>query len=116
MAKAVLVMDMPEDCTMCKFWDSNNDECYAVGAAEPWSTDQEKTRADWCPLVELPEKKEELSVEEYEFGGLGKAFVSGWNACLDKISEEPLEKGEASKTNPTGRVMKKNLCKKVISF
>lgn len=39
----------------------------------------------WCPLRKLPEKKEELSVEEYEFGRLGKAFTSGWNACLDEI-------------------------------
>lgn len=25
MAKAVLVMDMPEDCTMCKFWNSKDE-------------------------------------------------------------------------------------------
>ena len=33
----------------------------------------------------LLEREEELPVEKYEFGGLGKAFTSGWNACLDKI-------------------------------
>ena len=33
MAKAVLVMDMPEDCTMCKFWNSKDDECYATQLA-----------------------------------------------------------------------------------
>lgn len=42
-------------------------------------------RHEKCPLQELPEKKEELSIEQYEFGGLGKAFVSGWNACLEQI-------------------------------
>ncbi len=34
MPKAVLVMDMPEDCTMCKFWNSKDDECYATGVEE----------------------------------------------------------------------------------
>lgn len=24
MAKAVLIIDMPEDCTMCKFWNSKD--------------------------------------------------------------------------------------------
>lgn len=42
-------------------------------------------RHEKCPLQELPEKKEGLSIEQYEFGGLGKAFVSGWNACLEQI-------------------------------
>jgi hypothetical protein len=45
-------------------------------------------KPDWCPLRELPERKEELPVEKYEFGGIGKAFVSGWNACLDEILKE----------------------------
>lgn len=85
MAKAILVMDeKPEDCTMCKFWNSKDDECYATGIEE-LSLNSEEAKPDWCPLRELPEKKEELSVEKYEFGGLGKAFVSGWNACLDEI-------------------------------
>lgn len=26
MAKAILVMDMPYDCTMCKFWNTDDDE------------------------------------------------------------------------------------------
>nr|DAT97013.1 MAG TPA: hypothetical protein [Caudoviricetes sp.] len=33
----------------------------------------------------LPEKKEELQPEKYEFGSLGRAFVAGFNACLDEI-------------------------------
>lgn len=85
MAEAVLVMDeMPEDCTMCKFWNSKDDECYATGVEE-LSLNSEEAKPDWCPLRELPEREEELPVEKYEFGGLGKAFTSGWNTCLDKI-------------------------------
>lgn len=85
MAKAVLVMDMPEQvcqkCTLC--YETENDDEYLCCATGKLLPDGEKP--DWCPLRELPEKKEELSVEEYEFGGLGKAFTSGWNAYLDEI-------------------------------
>ena len=89
MAKAVLVMDMAECCAdcPCSFFERDNpilnlicgvtqEDAYNVG------------KPDWCPLRELPERKEELAIEQYEFGGLGKAFVSGWNACLDAIAKE----------------------------
>lgn len=56
MSKAVLVMDeMPEDCTMCKFWNSKDDECYATGV-EKFSLNSEEAKPDWCPLRELPDK------------------------------------------------------------
>ncbi len=84
MAKAVLVMDMPDDCTMCKFFDLDG-QCHAVDVENPWSTDPEKAKPDWCPLRELPEKMEELPSEKYEFGSLGRAFVAGFNVCLEKI-------------------------------
>lgn len=79
MAKAVLVMDMPYDCTMCKFLDSD-EQCHAVDAENPWDTEPEKAKPDWCPLRELPEKKElYLSINNQ------KGYCDGWNACLDKI-------------------------------
>lgn len=85
MAKAVLVMDMPEQvcqkCTLC--YETENDDEYLCCATGKLLPDGEKP--DWCPLRELPERKEELPVEKYEFGGLGKAFVSGFNVCLDEI-------------------------------
>lgn len=92
MAKAVLVMDMPESCDMCDFADDTQPPrygertlyCNAPGIGDD-VTDYIACRPDWCPLRELPEKKEELPNENYEFGSLGKAFTSGWNACLDEI-------------------------------
>lgn len=95
MSKAVLVIDMPESCDMCDFVDTDQPPIYGVGkmycgcpgVGEDVS-DYIKCRPDFCPLRELPEKKEELAIEQYEFGGLGKAFVSGWNACLDAIANE----------------------------
>lgn len=93
MAKAILIMDMPERCDKCplllKIPQKNGLAlCLArpTNGQEEYNPKREKSwRPDWCPLRELPEKKKILSVEEYEFGGLGKAFTSGWNACLDAI-------------------------------
>ena len=86
MAKTVLVMDMPECCADCQLADDDPSGLYCPLADDYYDgTDSTEDKASWCPLRELPEKKEELSVEEYEFGGLGKAFTSGWNACLDEI-------------------------------
>lgn len=92
MPKAVLVMDMPESCSKCKFMYEFQGikKCQLMnvlnnGASKLSQSTFTEKRHDWCPLRELPEREEELPVEKYEFGGLGKAFTSGWNACLDKI-------------------------------
>lgn len=85
MAKAVLVMDMPDDCPLCKFFDSDG-QCHAVDAENPWSTDPDKAKPDWCPLRELPEKIPDLK-SGYEDLSTSIRLV-GWNACLDEILEE----------------------------
>lgn len=85
MAKAVLVMDMPEQvcqkCTLC--YETEDDEylCCAVGKLVP---DGEKP--DWCPLWELPEKMPDL---EHGYENVEKSIIrTGWNACLDAIAKE----------------------------
>lgn len=96
MPKAVLIMDMPESCSKCKFMYEFQGikKCQLMnvlnnGASKLSQSTFTQKRHDLCPLRELPEKKKELSIEEYEFGSLGKAFTSGWNACLDEILKEP---------------------------
>ena len=107
MAKAILIMDMPEQvcqkCTLC--YETENDDEYLCCATGKLVPDGEKP--DWCPLRELPEEKESDPVMDCDID-FGICSVMNWN-------NSP-KKGEASKANPTGRVMKKNLCKKVISF
>ena len=88
MAKAVLVMDMPDDCPMCKFFDSDG-QCHAVDAENPWSTDPDKAKPDWCPLRELPEKKETYTVLELHSNGRWtEGMKAGFNACLDEILKD----------------------------
>ena len=96
MAKAILVMDMPEACRdcSCKYPSYKDDalyDCAITGKTIPINGGRYGEKPNWCPLRELPERKDELPVEKYEFGGLGKAFTSGWNACLDEILKERKE-------------------------
>ena len=85
MAKAVLVIDMPEQvckkCTLC--YETEDDEylCCAVGKLLP-----DGWKPDWCPLRELPEKKERRVGEHGE-----RMHRAGFNACLDEILKERKE-------------------------
>lgn len=58
MAKAVLIMDMPEQvcqkCTLC--YETENDDEYLCCATGKLVPDGEKP--DWCPLQELPERSD----------------------------------------------------------
>ncbi len=81
MAKAVLVMDMPENCFKCKLQNWANckitNKCH-VGECRP----------DWCPLRELPEK---IPDPEHGYENVEKSIIRiGWNACLDMILENAL--------------------------
>lgn len=89
MAKAILVMDMPEQvcqkCTLCHETPNDGYMCCATRKILP---DGEKP--DWCPLRELPQKKEEFELRKCKGSVEGTWKVTlpenkGWNACLDKI-------------------------------
>lgn len=95
MAKAILVMDMPESCDMCDFVDDEQPPrygektlyCGVLGIGED-VTDYIGCRPDFCPLRELPEKIPELK-SGYEEVSTSIHRV-GWNACLDTILENAL--------------------------
>ena len=90
MAKAVLIMDMPESCDMCDFADDTQPPrhgertlyCNAPGIGDD-VTDYIACRPDWCPLRELPERKERRVGEHGE-----RMFRAGFNACLGEILGE----------------------------
>ena len=96
MAKAVLVMDMPEACDMCDFVDDTQPPkcgertlyCNVPGVGDD-VTDYIACRPDWCPLRELPEKIPEL---KHGYESVEKSILrKGWNACLDEIISERKE-------------------------
>lgn len=85
MAKAVLVMDMPECCVDCdcgyfeRYAKELNLVCGATGEDA-----NNVAKPDWCPLRELPERMEVCG----KYPQPGKPVPSyrfGWNACLDEI-------------------------------
>lgn len=110
MSKAILVMDMPETCLECPF--KYKSEEMPLGnytyqslfrcryEPEHYDEDEEvytdylndimmKGKPDWCPLREVPQKKDEwipTVIQDIEVCGRKKdKFVSGYNACIDEI-------------------------------
>lgn len=83
MAKAVLVMDMPESCAVCDFVEEPRPRMYCgvPGIGED-VTDYIACRPDFCPLRELPEENHNNNeCDEYLDG-----YDAGWNACLEEIA------------------------------
>ena len=84
MAKAVLVMDMPESCADCQLADDDPSGLYCPLADDYYDgADSSEDKASFCPLRELPEKIPELK-SGYEDIRTSIRRV-GWNACLDEI-------------------------------
>lgn len=83
MPKAVLIMDMPESCPDCRFFESDWKECYAISKQYNRDVMTEEAKPNWCPLRELPEKKTGNSY----MNSKEKGIVEGWNAFLDAIEE-----------------------------
>lgn len=89
MAKAVLVMNMPESCSKCKFLYEFQGikKCQLMnvlnnGASMLSQNTFTKKRHDKCPLRELPEYKKTVGTESEN----DKLLMNmGWNACLDEI-------------------------------
>lgn len=91
MAKAVLVMDMPERCADCPLRSSEKTSyvCCYLTLKNISSTDYYDKKPDWCPLRELPEKREiNHNKNHYISNFWTDAKIVGWNACLDEILKD----------------------------
>lgn len=91
MAKAVLVMDMPECCAdcACSYFERDSKELNLICGATGGEDANNVGKPDWCPLRELPEKKvadKRLAISPLTEGYL-KDFEKGCNACLDAIDK-----------------------------
>lgn len=84
MSKAVLIMDMPDCCADCQLADDDPSGLYCVPADKYYDGEEStEDRASWCPLRELPEKKERRIGEHGE-----RMFRAGFNACLNEIMRQ----------------------------
>lgn len=90
MMKAILVMEMPENCLKCPMemdvedtsgnkWQGNI--CQGSGKR---NADKSK-KPDWCPLVPMPERK---NYEKLSEGNPVKAWGNGWNSCLEEMDKD----------------------------
>lgn len=91
MSKAILVMDMPKSCKDCRIRFSNSwsDYCpYEKTGTYYEDVDDfvyHNSKPNWCPLKEVPEKKN--SIYKYPSFSYGEGWDKGYNACIDKILE-----------------------------
>ena len=86
MSKAVLVMDMPDNCADCGLIDDtyNLQKCMATGRHIGSEFNIYDKKIDNCPLRKLPEEDNECYYpDEYEDG-----YANGWNACIDGLLYE----------------------------
>lgn len=83
MAKAILVMDIPECCADCQLADDDPSGLYCMFADDYYDgSDSSEDRASFCPLRKLPEYRRTIGKESEQNRILTN---TGWNACLDKI-------------------------------
>ena len=81
--KAVLVIDMPDDCLLCPLCDYAVDwkgETTFYCRANEKDIDDTCEVAQWCPLRPLPQKTYAEFPDPYKYG-----FADGWNRCLEEI-------------------------------
>ncbi len=95
MAKAVLVMDMPETCEncACKYPSYKDDalyDCTITGKEIPINGGRYGKKPDWCPLRELPEKNGGDKLQDE----ISDTYNAGWNACIEEIIKEISKQGD----------------------
>ena len=76
--KAILVMDMPECCNTCVLCELVNGKIGCSVSIKHCEKDYEINKPSWCPLQEIPQKYEVVSM----------SFERGYNACIDDILKD----------------------------
>jgi hypothetical protein len=94
MAKAILVMDMPTSCSRCflrfeRVVGCKQTPCVSCTMFPTMVIKNDSTRQEYCPLREVPQKKE---VKQYSGNGVigintmsNSRYSEGYNACIDEI-------------------------------
>lgn len=80
MQKAMLVIDMPKDCSKCPLCVEDGDVRHC---RFDFYTFSETRLPEGCPLKPMPKLKQHEEEIDYEYG-----YIDGWNACIDTIEGE----------------------------
>lgn len=84
--KAVLVIDMPNDCYDCPCYYEERNKCEVTFE----NIEDDIERPSWCPLKPLPHKKD--IDKTLEFGGyeniIQESLARGYNTYHDEITGE----------------------------
>lgn len=92
MGKSILIMETPKACLDCRFVSEINYGT-VIACCEIMNEPQDerlqrtievyylKEKPNWCPLVEMPNKREQHIFPRNSFDG----FDNGWNTCIDEI-------------------------------
>ena len=84
MAKAVLVMDMPETCFGCNLCHIDHEEDRATCQAYETAKEVDSgtfEKPEWCPLLKLPKYRNTTGPMSAE----RLLLNAGYNDCLDEI-------------------------------
>lgn len=84
MPKGVIVLDMPESCAKCPFFqDIYCDMMCKVNGRTIDYTYPKDYKQEWCPIRQFPEKDRENYVRADSYWQ-----KQGWNACISAITGE----------------------------
>ena len=87
MNKAILIIDMPENCRDCNLREKGKASClpksFETSLSGVYNYYHNGTKPDWCPLKALPEEKSDDNVD-----GFFDGYDAGWNAYRKKILGE----------------------------
>ena len=80
--KAILVLDMPNECDECPCLNRHLWECRADKKRR--SSDE---RPSWCPLKPMPSRKN--NQESVMIGSIDMdiGYILGWNECLEELEK-----------------------------
>lgn len=90
MSKGYILVDMPEKCSQCNFWFGKATAPVEYRCmAKQRQLENLTEKPDWCPIRELPEKKEPT---QFPISPLlpwqYTEYDKGWNACLEQMEVE----------------------------
>lgn len=86
MSKSVLVIDTPKGCNECRLcFIGNYGAKRCAGKDQAIFLTENQKKPDWCPLQDIPLKKNvrDFNISPGDFEQ--KGYQQGWNACIDEI-------------------------------